>query len=100
MCGGDCQKILRSPNHPPNVIKQLPVSIEKRLSNHSSDEKIFKESAICYEDRLNKEGCTNKLVYYSPSASSQENKSNRMMYGLTHHTLKISQQEYASHSYT
>ena len=32
-------------NHPPNVIKQLPACIAKRFSNHSSDGKIFKESA-------------------------------------------------------
>ena len=35
------QDIDKKFNHPA-VTKQLPVSIEKRLSNHSSDEKIFK----------------------------------------------------------
>ena len=55
-------------NHPPNFIKQLPASIEKRLSNNSSNEKIFQESPIYYEDTLD------KVVYHAPSANNQENK--------------------------
>ena len=68
------QYINKESNDPPGIIKHMPVSIEKRLSNNSSDEKIFKEAAIYYEDTLNKAGYINKLVYYSPSASNQENK--------------------------
>ena len=55
------------------VTKQLPVSIKKRLSNHSSDEKIFIESGDCYKDKKNKKGYTNKLFYHSPNASNLEN---------------------------
>ena len=68
------QYINKESNYPPNLIKHLPASIEKRLSNNSSDEKIFKESAIYYEDTLNKAGYIDKLVYHAPSASNQENK--------------------------
>ena len=31
-------------NHPPNIIKQIPKTIEKRLSQLSSNEEIFNES--------------------------------------------------------
>ena len=68
------QYVNKESNYPPNIIKHLPVSIQKRLSNNFSDEKIFKEAAIYYEDTLNKAGYINKLVYYAPSASNQENK--------------------------
>ena len=68
------QYINKESNHPSSIIKHLPVSIEKRLSSNSSDEKIFKEAAIYYEDTLNKAGYMNKLVYHTPSASNQENK--------------------------
>ena len=61
-------------NHPPSIVEHLPASIEKRLSNNSSDEKIFKEVAIYYEDTLNKAGYINNLVYHTPSTSNQENK--------------------------
>ena len=40
--------------HSPNLIKHLPASTEKQLSNNSFDKKIFQESAIYYEDTLNK----------------------------------------------
>ena len=36
-------------NHPPNIIKQLPKTIEQRLSNNSSNETIFNEAAPLYE---------------------------------------------------
>ena len=42
------QYINKKFNHLPNLIKHLPASIEKQLSNNSSDEKIFQESAIYY----------------------------------------------------
>ena len=48
------QYINKEFNHPPNLIKHLLASIEKRLSNNSFDEKLFQESAIYYEDTLNK----------------------------------------------
>ena len=68
------QYINKESNHPSNLIKHLPASIEKRLSNNSSDEKIFKESAIYYEDTLNNAGYIDKLVYHAKSANIQENK--------------------------
>ena len=42
-------------NHRPNLIKHLSASIEKRLSSSSSDENVFKEAAIYYEDTLIKQ---------------------------------------------
>ena len=68
------QYINKESNHPPNLMKHLPSSIKKRLSNNSSDEIIFKESAIYYDDTLNKAGYIDKLVYHAPSVSKQENK--------------------------
>ena len=39
-------------NHPPNIIKQIPKTIEKRLSQLFSNEEILIESAPFYEDKL------------------------------------------------
>ena len=50
-------------NHPPNIIKQIPKTIEKRLSQFSSDEDIFNESAPFYEDKLHQSGYQQKLKY-------------------------------------
>ena len=68
------QYINKEFNYPLNLIKHLPGSIEKRLSNNSFDDKIFQESAIYYEDTLNKAGYLDKVVYHAPSASNQESK--------------------------
>ena len=65
------QCINKESNHPRSIIKHLPVSIEKRLSNNSSNEKIFKEESIYYEDTLNKAGYINILVDHTLSASYQ-----------------------------
>ena len=35
-------------NHPPHVLKQIPISISKRISNISSNEDIFKKAAPYY----------------------------------------------------
>ena len=48
-------------NHPPNIIKQIPKTIEKCLSQLSSNKEIFNESAPFYEDKLHQSGYQQKL---------------------------------------
>ena len=43
-------------NHPPNIIKNIPESINRRLSNISSNEKIFQKAVLPYQDALKKSG--------------------------------------------
>ena len=50
-------------NHPPAIIKQLPLSIESRLCNISSSKEIFDESSKIYQDALTKSGYKHKLTY-------------------------------------
>ena len=47
----------------PNTIKQISKTIEKRLSQLSSNEEIFNESAPFYEDKLHQSGYQQKLKY-------------------------------------
>ena len=35
-------------NHPPNIIKNIPESINRRLSNISSNEKIFQKAIFSF----------------------------------------------------
>ena len=62
-------------NHPPNIIKQIPKTIEKRLSQLSSSEEIFNESAPFYEDKLHQSGYQQKLEY-NPANTEIHNKRN------------------------
>ena len=43
-----------SSNHPPQIIKQLPISISNRLSNNSSNKQVFDMSKGEYEKALRK----------------------------------------------
>ena len=49
--------------HPPSITKQLPQSIEKRLSQLSSSKDIFYKTAPYYEQRLASCGYNEKLTY-------------------------------------
>ena len=57
------QNIYVNSNHPPNIIKEIPKTIEKHLSQLSSSEEIFNESAPFNEDKLNQSGYQEKLKY-------------------------------------
>ena len=48
----------------PTVIKQLPKSISKRLSDLSSNEEIFEKTKPAYRDALNKSGFQEKIELY------------------------------------
>ena len=61
--GNITQYIQIESNHPPSIIKQIPKTMEKYLSQFSSNEKIFNESAPFYEDKLYQSGYQQKLKY-------------------------------------
>ena len=55
--------IHKQSNYPPSIIKQLPLSVERRLSKLSSNEKIFNDSIPIYQEALIKAGYNHKLTY-------------------------------------
>ena len=55
--------IHKQSNHPPSIIKQLPLSVEGRLRKISSNEKIFNDSIPTYQEALIKAGYNHKLTY-------------------------------------
>ena len=50
-------------NHPRSIKKQIPNMVCQRLSNLSSNKKIFDEVKDTYQDALIKAGHTQKLEY-------------------------------------
>ena len=50
-------------NHPPCILKNIPLSVNKRLSELSSSEEIFNDSVTKYKTALNKSGYSHKLKY-------------------------------------
>ena len=50
-------------NHPPNILKQIPESISKRLSRNSSSKEIFNNYKEDYETAIRKSGYKEPLKY-------------------------------------
>lgn len=62
----------RLSNHPPQILKNLPNAIGKRLSEISSDEDIFSEAATPYEEALRESGFTGDLHFTEHSPHAQK----------------------------
>ena len=70
--------IHKDSDHPPNIIKQLPKAVEKRISDLSSSEEIFEQSKQHYQDALKKSGYTHMLKYTpSTPSTSRGNRRNK-----------------------
>ena len=53
-------------NHPPNVIKQIPDSIGRRISSLSCDQETFNNAKPHYEEALKRSGYKSTLNYTPP----------------------------------
>ena len=69
--------IHRQSNHPPNILKELPKSINKRISDISCDENVFNNAKETYEKALANSGFTEKLIYMQPNQNNRERKVKR-----------------------
>ena len=70
----DIGYIYRESNHPPSIMKQLPISIETRLSKLSSNEKVFKESDSIYQEALDKSGYNHKITFHIASTNNTQSR--------------------------
>ena len=61
----------RDSNHPPSILRNLPESINKRISNISSNEDIFNEAIPPYQEALNKSGYNYQLKFNQQSSQSE-----------------------------
>ena len=55
--------INKSSNHPPQLLKQLPAAISRRLTDISSDQAAFEEAAPLYNEALQASGYTEKVKF-------------------------------------
>ena len=69
--------INKQSNHPPNVLKQLPKSIAKRISDTSSSKDIFDKSISIYQNALYESGFKEELKYTPSDKSFQEENGQR-----------------------
>jgi hypothetical protein len=66
-------------NHPPSVLKNIPESVNKRLSSISSNAEIFNSAIPPYQDALNKSGYSYQLNYKlsSPPTNIQQRRNRK-----------------------
>ena len=50
-------------NHPPSIIKNIPLALNKRLSSISSNRQVFDEVAPLYQAELDRAGHQHKLEF-------------------------------------
>ena len=70
--------INRNSNHPPHVLKNVPISINKRLVNISANEELFQKHIDEYQLALKKSSFNHKLDYFHPCIIDDKNNSNQM----------------------
>ena len=61
-------------NHPPSVLRNIPASINRRISALSSNEEMFLSVAPLYQEALSNAGYDYKLKYDPESATTSRNK--------------------------
>ena len=59
-----------SSNHPQQILKQLPKSINDRLSRNSSNKTIFEKSKLKYEEALRKSGYEKPILSFQPTKTT------------------------------
>ena len=64
-------------NHPPQVLKNIPVGIEQRLSDNSANEQIFNDAAPVYQAELERCGYSHQLTYNPRPAQQTKPRRNR-----------------------
>ena len=63
--------INKSSNHPPQIINQLPKTINQRLFRNSSNEEVFNSSKYQYEKALRDSGYTDFQLKFNKTSTNQ-----------------------------
>ena len=68
-----------SSNHPPSIIKQIPPSINRRLSDNSSNQEVFDSIKEDYESALRNSGHSPTLLF-NPNRSPKRNRKRNIIW--------------------
>ena len=67
----------KNSNHPPSIIKNIPLSINRRLSSISSNDKVFNENIKQHQEALGKSGYDHELKFDPVISTNNKKKKNR-----------------------
>ena len=66
-------------DHPPNILKNIPKSVNTRLSSISSNEEIFEQAKGKYQEALKSSGYNFDLKFQPPDLSKKKNNRGRVI---------------------
>ena len=69
--------IHKESNHPRNILKHLPISINKRLNQNSSNKNIFDHAKTEYEEALKQSGYKKVKLEYDPALKTPKQTRNK-----------------------
>ena len=81
-------------NHPPNILRNIPLSINTRLTEISSDEESFQRASQQYQQALQNSGYKhqlNKTSIYLIIQPLKPEIGDEISYGTIHHLVKMYQ---------
>ena len=67
-------------NHPPNILRDLPSMINKRLSDLSCNEEEYEKAKPLYETALNESGYKTTLTYTKTTNVNNRNRAHNIMW--------------------
>ena len=67
-------------SHPPSVIKQIPKSVQDRLSILSSTNEEFERAAPPYKEALKKAGYNEDIKYQKPTSGQRKNRGRKKLW--------------------
>ena len=69
--------IHKNSNHPPNIIRDIPKSISKRLSDISCNQEVFEKALPLYENALKHSAFDTSLQYVQKTSQTEDNTNNK-----------------------
>ena len=80
------QYVHRDSNHPPNIIRNIPAAINKRLCSISSNNAVFNENSKIHQEALNYSRYNHQLTFNDNQTTHPSKcKRHRTYLGQTHH---------------
>ena len=79
-------------NHPPALLKNIPLNINKRLTSISSSKEVFDESIAPYQKALTESGYDHKLTYNPPQGKALKNKKTNKKHRMVQPSFQLTRQ--------
>ena len=61
-------------NHPPSILRNIPLAVNQRISSISSSKEVFDQAAPFFQTELTRAGYSHKLEYQEPLQAQQKRK--------------------------